>query len=139
MANELVKVKRSFIGLGLFAAADIAKDARIIEYTGEKIPGSDRARHKGKYLFTLNERWTIDGKGRDNIARYSNHSCRPNAKALTIGHKIWIIARRKIRAGEEITYNYGKSYFNQFIKPFGCKCAKCRLEDEPKNRASVEY
>ena len=126
MANEMVKVKRSKIGLGLFAAIDIQKDARIIEYTGEKILRSDRARHKGKYLFTLNDKWTIDGKTRDNIARYANHSCRPNAKALTIGRKIWIIAKRKIRAGEEITYNYGKEYFNQFIKPAGCKCSKCQ-------------
>ena len=131
MANQLVKVKRSGIGLGLFAAAEIVKDTRIIQYTGEKILRTDRARHKGKYLFTLNDKWTVDGKSRSNIARYANHSCRPNAKSLTVGHKIWIIARRKIRAGEEITFNYGRSYFNQFIKPFGCKCAKCRPEDAP--------
>jgi len=133
MTNELIKVKRSAIGLGLFAADDIAKETRIIQYVGEKILRTDRARHKGKYLFTLNDKWTIDGKSRENIARYVNHSCRPNAKSLTVGHKIWIIAKRKIRAGEEITFNYGKEYFNQFIKPFGCKCAKCKLEDAPKN------
>ncbi len=126
MANGLVKVKRSSIGLGLFAAEDIAKETRIIEYTGEKIPRSDRARHKGKYLFTLNSRWTIDGKERSNIARYGNHSCRPNTRTETIRGKIWIIARRKIRAGEEITYNYGNEYVEQFIKPFGCKCVKCQ-------------
>jgi SET domain-containing protein len=133
MANQLVKVKRSGIGLGLFAADKIAKDTRIIEYTGEKILRTDRARHKGKYLFTLNDKWTVDGKSRANIARYANHSCRPNAKSLTVGHKIWIIARRRIRSGEEITFNYGKEYFNQFIKPFGCKCAKCKPQDTPKN------
>ena len=134
MANELVKVKRSRIGLGLFAAVEITKDARIIEYTGEKIPRTDQARHTGRYLFTLNDKWTIDGKSRENIARYSNHSCRPNAKTLTIGHKIWFIAKRKIRAGEEITFNYGKSYFNQFIKPFGCKCAKCAADADEKTK-----
>lgn len=130
MANQSVKVKRSAIGLGLFAAEEIAKEARIIEYTGEKILRSDRARHKGKYLFTLNSRWTIDGKGRENIARYGNHSCRPNARTETIRGKIWIIARRKIRAGEEITYDYGKEYVDQFIKPFGCKCAKCAAKNK---------
>jgi SET domain-containing protein len=126
MADELVKVKRSKIGLGLFAVADIEKDARIVEYTGERILKSDTARHKGKYLFTLNDKWTIDGKSRANLARYANHSCRPNARSVTTAKKIWIVARRKIKAGEEITYNYGKNYFNEFIKPFGCKCAKCQ-------------
>lgn len=125
MANESVKVKRSCVGLGLFAAREIAKDERIVEYTGEKILRSDRARHTGKYLFTLNDKWTIDGKGRDNIARYANHSCRPNARTETIRGKIWIIARKKIKAGEEITYDYGKEYVDQFIKPSGCKCVEC--------------
>lgn len=126
----MVKVKRSKIGLGLFATVDIAKDARIIEYVGERILKTDTARHKGRYLFTLNEKWTIDGKSRANIARYVNHSCRPNAQSITTAKKIWIIAKRKIKAGEEITYNYGKNYFNEFIKPFGCKCAKCQSEKQ---------
>ncbi len=126
MTDKMVIVKRSKIGLGLFAATDIAKGTRIIQYTGERIPKSDTARHKGKYLFTLNDKWTIDGKSRVNIARYANHSCRPNADTITTTSKIWIIAKRKIKAGEEITYNYGKEYFNQFIKPNGCRCAKCQ-------------
>lgn len=135
MANELIKVKRSAIGLGLFAAQDIARDVRIMEYTGEKILRSDRARHTGRYLFTLNDKWTIDGKGRENIARYANHSCRPNARTETIRGKIWFIAKRKIRAGEEITFDYGKEYVEQFIKPFGCKCVKCKEKNAAKNQA----
>ena len=126
MENDSVIVKRSEIGLGLFAKVDISKGAKIVQYTGERIRRDDVARHKGKYLFTLNDKWTIDGKSRANLARYANHSCRPNAKSITTPRKIWIVARRKIRAGEEITYNYGKNYFNQFIKPIGCKCVKCK-------------
>ena len=122
----MFKVKRSEIGLGLFATMDIPKGTQIVQYTGERIPKNDTARHKGRYLFTLNNKWTIDGKSRTNVARYANHSCRPNAKSITTRNKIWIVARRKIKAGEEITYNYGKNYFNEFIKPIGCKCAKCR-------------
>ena len=130
MAEEMVRVKRSATGLGLFATVDIPKGARIIQYVGERILRSDRARHKGKYLFTLNDKWTIDGKSRANLARYVNHSCRPNAKSITTPRKIWIVAKRKIRASEEITYNYGKNYFEQFIKPIGCKCVKCRTTNE---------
>jgi uncharacterized protein len=126
MTNEMVIVKRSETGLGLFAKVDIPKGARIVPYTGERIRRDDIERHKGRYLFTLNDKWTIDGRSRTNLARYANHSCRPNAESITTAKKIWIIAKRKIKAGDEITYNYGKSYFNQFIKPNGCKCVKCK-------------
>jgi SET domain-containing protein len=126
MTSEIVIVKRSEIGLGLFALIDIPKGTKIIQYTGERIRKDDTERHKGRYLFTLNDKWTIDGKSRTNLARYANHSCRPNAETITTVNKIWIVAKRKIKAGEEITYNYGKTYFNQFIKPNGCKCVKCK-------------
>ncbi len=123
----LTVVKRSKIGLGLFATSAIAKETRIIQYTGERILSRDIQKHRGKYLFTLNSKYTIDGRKRENLARYINHSCRPNAYTEVIRGKIWIIARRRIRESEEITYNYGKEYFNQFIKPIGCKCAKCHV------------
>lgn len=121
-------VKRSKIGLGLFAAEDIPKAAKIIQYTGKIITNNDAERHRGRYLFTLDDERTIDGSGRENLARYINHSCRPNADSGVIDDEIWIIAKRKIKAFEEITINYGRSYFNQFIKPKGCKCVKCSPE-----------
>ncbi len=74
---------------------------------------------------TLDEDHTIDGSPRSNAARYINHSCRPNAKAYRTGARVWIWSIRAIKAGEEITYDYGKSYFDEQIKPVGCKCAKC--------------
>ena len=118
-------VKRSKTGLGLFAASDIPKGARIIQYTGKLISNEEADRHRGRYLFTLDSEQTIDGSSRENLARYINHSCRPNADSDVIGKEIWIVAKRKIKASEEVTINYGKSYFNQFIKPKGCKCIKC--------------
>lgn len=118
-------VKRSKTGLGLFAAADIPKGTRIVQYTGKIISNEEADRHRGRYLFTLDSEQTIDGSSRDNLARYINHSCRPNADSDVIDKEIWIIAKRKIKAFEEITINYGRSYFNQFIKPKGCKCVKC--------------
>lgn len=118
-------VKRSKIGLGLFATSDIPKGTRIIQYIGKRITNEEAASNTGKYLFTLDEKYTIDGSSRDNLARYINHSCRPNAESDVIDGEIWISAKRKIKAGEEITIHYGKDYFNTFIKPKGCKCAKC--------------
>ncbi|HYP50172.1 MAG TPA: SET domain-containing protein-lysine N-methyltransferase [Pyrinomonadaceae bacterium] len=121
-------VKRSKTGLGLFAAADISKGERIIQYTGKLISNEEADQHRGRYLFTLDSEQTIDGGSRENLARYINHSCRPNADSDVIDKEIWIVARRKIKAFEEVTIKYGKSYFNQVIKPKGCKCVKCSPE-----------
>ena len=121
-----VRVKRSSAGLGLFANEDLVKEDFIIEYIGEHISHEESDRRGGKYLFTLNDDVIIDGKDRKNIARYINHSCRPNAEAeIEDEERILIRARRKIATGEEITIDYGKEYFEEHIKPYGCRCAHC--------------
>ncbi len=126
-SQQGVSVKRSRAGLGLFATQEFVRGSFIIEYTGEHISTEEADRRGGKYLFILNKEITIDGKGRENTARYINHSCKPNAEAETdeSAGKIRISAKRKILPGEEITYDYGKEYCNQYIKPYGCKCAHC--------------
>ncbi|HEX8289398.1 MAG TPA: SET domain-containing protein [Pyrinomonadaceae bacterium] len=124
-STELITVKRSKTGLGLFACQPILKGMRIIQYTGELVSNADEKKLTGKYLISLNEKHTIDGRTRDNLARYVNHSCKPNAYAEVIDDEIWIVAKRRIKQDEEITFDYGKSYFEKFIKPKGCKCVKC--------------
>ena len=121
-------VKRTVTGLGLFALKPIPKGTRIIEYLGPLISNEEVERRKtGKYFFGINTKWSVDGSARSNTARYINHSCRPNAEAfVTTGYRIWIWSKRNIKAGEEITYDYGKEYFDDLIKPRGCKCVKCR-------------
>jgi uncharacterized protein len=123
--NHNYAVKRTATGLGLFALKPIRSDRRIIEYTGPIISGEEIDRKGGKYLFELDEQRAIDGSSRENLARYINHSCRPNAKAYTSGNRIWIWSVKAIRAGEQITIDYGKDYFDEHIRPIGCKCAKC--------------
>src|SRR4029078_11744692 len=73
----------------------------------------------------INSRWTVDGSGRRNIARYANHSCRPNAESDVVKRNVILRAIRKIKPGDEITYDYGSEYFEIFLKPVGCKCVKC--------------
>lgn len=125
--SHQVKVRRSAAGLGLFALVPFKKDDLIIEYTGETISAAEANRRGGKYLFELNDEWTIDGKTRDNIARYINHSCRPNCEPILSEDEtqVHIHAKRNIAPGEELTYNYGKDYFTRVIKPLGCRCVKC--------------
>ena len=120
-------VKRSSAGLGLFATRPFKKDERVIEYTGEVISDAEAQRRGGRYLFELNDEWTIDGKGRENIARYINHSCKPNCRPeLTDDEKqVFIYAKRTIEPGEELTYNYGKYYFDVMFGKDGCRCESC--------------
>ena len=123
----VVRRARAGAGLGLFAKADISKGTFVIEYTGEKITNAEADRRGGRYLFNINSKWTIDGKGHHNTARYINHSCRPNCESRISGGKIKIYSIKDIKAGEELSYDYGKEYFDEFLKPHGCRCDKCHL------------
>lgn len=120
-----LKVKKSKTGLGLFAVKTFQKGDFIVEYTGERISSEEADRRGGKYLFEVDRHITIDGKGRENTARYINHSCRPNCEAENDEGQIYIYSTQKIKKGEEIFYDYGKEYFDDFIKPIGCRCSVC--------------
>lgn len=121
-----LKVKKGINGMGLFAMSDIKKRKFIIEYHGKILTTEEANEKGGKYLFEISSRRTIDGTNRENIARYINHSCRPNCETDTIRGRVFVYSRRKILSGEELTYDYGKEYWNEYIKPKGCKCEKCR-------------
>lgn len=99
----------------------------IIEYTGEPISTEEADRRGGKYLFTVTDNLVLDGKNRTHTARYINHSCDPNAEAEhdEDEDRIYIRACKKIKKGEEITYDYGPEYYEEHIAPYGCKCTKC--------------
>jgi SET domain-containing protein len=126
------RIGRSRTGLGLFATREIEKGTRIVEYFGPLLdcrkPEQDAI--ENKYLFELNGRWTIDGSVRRNIARYANHSCRPNAESDVRPRlrKVFIRAIKTIKPGDEITYDYGTDYFKEFLKPIGCRCRACETK-----------
>jgi SET domain-containing protein len=131
------RVGRSATGLGLFATAEIAKGAFIIEYKGRRISTAQAARLEARgarYLYEIDRRWTVDGSSRRNIARYANHSCRPNAESDVVRGKVILRAIKTIAPGDEITYDYGEEYFELFLEPIGCKCTKCR---ERRRKAEV--
>jgi uncharacterized protein len=123
------RVGRSPTGLGLFATAPIEKGAFIVEYKGRRITNAQAKRLEARgsrYMYEINRRFTVDGSSRRNMGRYANHSCRPNAESDVVKGKVILRARRKINAGEEITYDYGREYFDIFLKPTGCKCVERR-------------
>ncbi len=125
LRKDAYSVRTSTAGLWLYAEQPIKKWQKIIEYIGERISTAEADKRGGKYLFTVNARVTIDGTTRTNTARYINHSCGPNAEPREIRGHIYAYAIKNIEAWEEITYDYGKEYWNFYIKPHGCRCAKC--------------
>ena len=130
--NHKFAVRRTITGLGLFALQPIPAGKRIIEYTGPIITSEEVDKRRGKYFFEIDEKFAIDGSPRSNTARYINHSCRPNAEAIVSGRRVWIWSQKAIKADEEITYHYGKAYFDDYIKPVGCKCKKCIAQPKQK-------
>jgi uncharacterized protein len=105
--KEWFEVKRAKpgAGLALFAKRSFKKGDFVIEYTGEKISDTE-----------------LDAKDHKHLARYINHACNPNCETDERGGRILIFAIRAITSGDEITYDYGEEYFDEFIKPYGCKC-----------------
>ena len=139
-SNKPYRIGRSATGLGLFATKPIKKGTRILRYFGPLLDCDKEEDDaiENKYLFQLTNRWTIDGSVRENIARYVNHSCRPNAESdvKPRKRKVFIRAIKNIEPGEEINYDYGTDYFKAYLKPIGCKCAACEKKRK-KQRAEA--
>ena len=135
-SNKPYRIGRSRTGLGLFATKPIKKGTRIIRYFGPILDSKKKEEDaiENKYLFELNGRWTIDGSVRENIARYINHACKPNAESdvRPRKRKVFIRAIKNIEPGEEISYDYGTDYFKAYLKPIGCKCAACEKKRSKK-------
>jgi len=139
-SNKPYRVGRSRTGLGLFATKPIKKGTKIIRYFGPLLDSKKKKDDaiENKYLFELNDRWTIDGSVRKNVARYINHACKPNAESDVRPRKrrVFIRAIKNIEPGEEINYDYGTDYFKAYLKPIGCKCAACEKKRK-KQRAEA--
>ena len=129
MPSSKTRIGRSATGLGLFAVKPIGKRAYIATYRGKRIPTPQAQRRErrfgARYMFEIDRRWTIDGSSRHNLGRYLNHSCAPNAEPVLRRGQIVFVALRDIAPGEEIAYDYGEEYFALYIRPKGCRCAKC--------------
>jgi len=138
-SNPWIRGANSTIhGRGVYAQCDIPDGTRIIEYTGEKITKAEAWRrealrvkraHRGGdgsvYIFELNKRYDLDGGKGSNVARLINHSCAPNCRAETDRGHIWILARRDIAAGEEMTFDYGYGFSLWEDHPCRCGASRC--------------
>src|SRR6201989_3134735 len=140
--NRPYRIGRSKTGLGLFATTPIKKGEKIIRYFGPILDSRKKEEDaiENKYLFELNNRWTIDGSVRENVARYINHACRPNAESDVRPRKrrVFIRAIKNIEPGDEINYDYGTDYFKAYLKPIGCKCESCEKKRKKKRAEARE-
>lgn len=128
-------------GNGVFAIEDIAKGERIVRYKGLLRSHAEVDEEYGEveedghtFLFTLNDEYVIDGTHGGNVARWINHSCNPNCESLIEEDakdrrhkdKVYVEALRDIKAGEELTYNYGivlaERHTAKLKKLWGCRC-----------------
>ena len=125
-APEGTAVKRSYAGLGLFAARPFKKGERVIEYVGRRISKGEEDTSRSLYLFNISEKFTIDGRPAINPAGYINHSCRPNCAVYIYKERVFIRAAQHIKPGEEFNYDYGEEYCLEHCQP--CRCgAKAHL------------
>jgi len=118
-----IAARRSPIhGNGVFALVDIPKGIELIEYRGKRLTHAQADRLYANtsdsghtFLFTLNDEYVIDATSEGNIARWINHSCKPNCRALLVEDeggdrrkdRVLIETLRPLRVGEELTYDYG--------------------------------
>ena len=125
---KLYKIKKSNIdNRGVYAAKNIKAGKIIVYYRGKLITKKETDRNpkydndKAIYLFNLNSRYDLDGDFEYNDARLINHTCNPNCEVAGKGLKLWIFALRDIKKGEELSYDYGFG-FDENYKDFVCKC-----------------
>ncbi len=128
---KLYRIKKSNIdkkGRGLYAIKDIKEGTKIINYTGNIITKKQTEESKKFdnskpiYLFNINSKYDLDGDVPWNTARLINHSCSNNCDYNGKGLKLWVVAIRDIKKGEELTCDYGFG-FDEDYKQFPCKCA----------------
>lgn len=120
-----LRVGKSPAGFGIYAEEDIPAHRFLMEYWGKLVPSKVADTVGGRYLFDLENGKTILGGTRKNIARYINHACYPNAEVRIKKNRIFIYSTKRIKTGDQIGYDYGKEYFNYYIKPKGCLCKTC--------------
>ena len=139
--TKRIEVRRSGIhGRGVFARERIRKGARIIEYTGRRVPWKEAQElppfdPKNPYhtvYFSVDDGDVIDAAVGGNEARLINHSCEPNCETYEEEGRIFVHALRGLRPGEELFYDYkmipAKRRTRKVEKEFACFCGtkRCR-------------
>ena len=146
MPSKIVARRSPIHGNGVFAKAPLKKGERVVEYKGkrrthEEVDAGDTGDVDSghTFLFTLNDEYVIDANASGNVARWINHSCKPNCEAILHEDggddrrkdRVFIEAIRDIEPGEELSYNYGitlaEKHTRELKEIWACRCGakKC--------------
>lgn len=109
-------------GKGLFALQPIEKGTYIFDYEGELLTEAEYQERYApgevqEYCAQISLNCYVDARDPDKsgLARYMNHSSRPNVRKLIHFHKqtrsIRCYALCDILVGEELVWDYGKDYW----------------------------
>lgn len=125
MALIVKKSRLPGAGKGLFTTKDIKKGSKIIEYRGEIIDWKEYCKRvkedKDGYMAFVSRNKCIDAYNTPQYkARYANDAnglikskkYKNNAEYQIIDDKVYIVATRDIKAGEEIFVDYSKDYWD---------------------------
>lgn len=136
-ANVTV-IKTEKKGYGLRADADLKPGDFVFEYIGEVIDERTFRRRmvqydeegiKHFYFMSLTKGEFVDATKKGNLGRFCNHSCNPNCfvDKWVVGDKLrmGIFAERKIKAGEELVFNYNVDRYGADPQPCYCGEPNC--------------
>lgn len=124
--NPKLKVKKTNkYGFGTFANENIKKDELLLVLSGyvmrlqdeEKLPKS--LNDNG---IQVTEDFSICVSKKEELGgiNFFNHSCDPNAG---VRGQIFLVAMKKIKAGEEVTFDYAMTLCqSRNVKPYHLKC-----------------
>jgi uncharacterized protein len=131
-----IEVRESGVhGRGVYATQFIPKDARIIEYAGQRVSWDDAPNDENNphtFNFGLESGDVINPEIGGNDARWINHCCDPNCEAIEEDDRIFIYAIRDIEPGQELFYDYAmeidEPITEESKREFACHCgsSNCR-------------
>ncbi len=139
--NPSIEVRDSGVhGKGVFATADLPRGVTLIEYVGEVLSWKKaQQRHPHNpaepnhtFFFHVDDKHVIDAAVGGNDARWINHACAPNCEADEVEGRIFIKTLKKIKAGQELFYDYGLIIDEPLTKKlkaeYACRCGakRCR-------------
>lgn len=145
MSRSIIVRRSPIHGNGVFAATDIPAGKSLVEYRGKLLTHavademySDNVETGHTFLFILNDDYVIDANVNGNAARWINHSCSPNCEPVLEEaadgdrkkDRLFIASKRPIKAGEELTYDYGIELADSDTKRikelWACRCGSPR-------------
>ncbi len=125
---RLVIRRSSIHGLGVFAAEQIPRRRKVIEYTGELISNREANRRVDRavgHFFALNNHRVLDGLVGGSGAEYVNHSCNPNLYSRLVKDHVLYFSQRGIMIGEELSVDYRYS-LDEIEVACHCDSRNCR-------------